>query len=607
MKAEQRVFIDGTSFRDASGRTLLFRGCNLGGDSKLPIDPSRSPADLSFVGRPFPESEADTHFERLSGWGFTIVRLVITWEAVEHAGPGVYDEEYLSYLRAIIKSADRHGVLVLIDPHQDAWSRATGGSGAPAWTLEALGFDLSRLEETGAAVRSGPSWPLNYARYAAATMFTLFFAGNTFAPGRHVEGVPVQEWLQGHFIDAMRHAARRLKDCGNLVGFGTLNEPHPGFIGLPSLDSRSRMLAERGTVPTAFEAMTAASGFPVAADRFRLFGLYRGGPRERINLKGLSLFREGFTCPWREAGVWSIQDGKPVVLRDNWFARGDFASDYLKAFQARFMAELSRKHEHYVFFTEGVPLGPRAQWPIADRVRSDGTPLHIAEAFHWYEGFLLMTKKWRPWLCSDALKGSIVFGKRRVKRSVRRQFMELAAMPRAEGIPALVGEFGIPFDMNRGRAYQDGNWSSHEAAFALNYEALDAAMLHSFVWNYSASNTQKDGDGWNSEDLSIWNAASPEGRAVRGFSRPWPVALSGVPRAFSFEPIARVFTLEWEGLAGISEVFVPAHWYPEGWRAEFAPEDSGQTVLEEAPDRQRLFVNASSPGRCRVRIGPLRG
>jgi hypothetical protein len=65
--------------------------------------------------------------------------------------------------------------------HQDVWSRYSGGSGAPAWTLEAAGFDLHALEESEAAWLKGVKggghvesergvWPCGYQKLAAATM-----------------------------------------------------------------------------------------------------------------------------------------------------------------------------------------------------------------------------------------------------------------------------------------------------------------------------------------------------------------------------------------------------------------------------------------------------
>ena len=66
--------------------------------------------NVSFVGRPFPLEEADEHFRRLLAWGFTFLRFLVTWEAVEHAGPGIYDEEYLDYLVEIVHKAGEHGL-----------------------------------------------------------------------------------------------------------------------------------------------------------------------------------------------------------------------------------------------------------------------------------------------------------------------------------------------------------------------------------------------------------------------------------------------------------------------------------------------------------------
>lgn len=42
---------------------------------------------VSFVNRPFPLQEADLHFQRLARWGCQCLRVLVPWEALEHAGP----------------------------------------------------------------------------------------------------------------------------------------------------------------------------------------------------------------------------------------------------------------------------------------------------------------------------------------------------------------------------------------------------------------------------------------------------------------------------------------------------------------------------------------
>ena len=155
--------ISGSWFKDDHGRTRLLRGVNLGGSSKVPFVPDGAThlrdgfldhRDVSFVGRPFPLETAADHLERLRIWGFNCLRFLITWEAIEHAGPGQYDEAYLDYVTAVVSKAGEFGFQVIIDPHQDMWSRFSGGDGAPGWTLEAAGFDLANSARHGGCLRA---------------------------------------------------------------------------------------------------------------------------------------------------------------------------------------------------------------------------------------------------------------------------------------------------------------------------------------------------------------------------------------------------------------------------------------------------------------------
>jgi len=74
-----------------------------------------------------------------------------------------------------------------------------------------------------------------------------------------------------------------------------------------------------------------------------------------------------------------------------------------------------------------------------------------------------------------------------------------------------------------------------------------------------------------------------------------------MPKLMHFDRKKRLFTFEWEAAAGITELFVPGHWYPEGWQSGFS---GGNAILEEKPEAQRLLVQTSEAGIVRITVSP---
>jgi hypothetical protein len=611
--------ITGNRIIDEEGRTLILRGVNLGGGSKNPFGPPgwslsaeslKNPENASFVGRPFPLEEADSHFERLGRAGLNFLRLIVTWEALEHSGPGLYDEEYLAYLRKILLIAEKWGISVFIDPHQDVWSRWTGGDGAPAWTLEKLGIDLDKLDRTGAAVtrqRYGELhgkpfprmiWPSNYNRYATATMFSLFFGGKAYAPDLLIEGKNVQEWLQGHYYAAFRHCYRRLKNCSAIRGWGIMNEPSQGFIGYADLGLTEIPMVPIGPRPSPWDAIRAASGYPVAVPVHRAFSK-SSSKREILNPGADFLFKEGFVCPWKQAGVWAEENGVPRLLRKDHFSmyknrQVNFMEDFHKPFTLGFIESIKEADEKTIFFLEGVPSGTglalHPEWGKKD-------PANAVNAFHWYDGFALFTKFFSRWFTVSPEKTAFIIGRKKMLAYYSECLAKGVkwASEHMGGIPTLLGEFGLAFDMNKRRAFSSGDYSLHEEALSFYYGAVDANLLHSTIWNYTADNNNKNGDGWNDEDLSIFSEGKE--RAVAGWKRPYPMATAGVPVSFQWDRKKGIFNYRFKADSAITAptvIYLPP---------EFGAKAAITTILryEHKPGEQRLLVyNDGKGGEMRI-------
>jgi hypothetical protein len=598
---------------DEKGRTVQWRGVNLGGSSKVPFSPDgatwkpdslKEDKNLSFIGRPFPLQEADEHFSRLKAWGLTFLRFLVTWEAIEHEGPGIYDQEYLDYLYAVVKKAGEHGLELFIDPHEDVWSRFTGGDGAPRWTLDLIGLETTRLHATGAAFLQQelpdqyPTmiWGTNNDKLAAATLFTLFFAGNDFAPKTRIEDVPVQDYLQSHYINAIKQAAERLKDLPNVIGYDSLNEPSSGYIGVRDIHARAGFPLLKGEAPTIFQSMLLGSGFSQEVDIYDL-GLTRfvkKGARE-MNSARQSAWKEGFEDLWKQHGVWGLDvRGKPQVLIPDYFYKVagrvvDFNRDYFKPFANRFAQEIRSICPEAIIFIESVPNQNELEWDGQDAPS-------IVHAAHWYDDITLVTKRFMDWFTVDTHTGNVVLGKQAVRRCFAGQIAGIIRQSNHQmnGVPTLIGEVGIPFDLGKRKAYRTGDFSNQIRAMDATMAALESNFASFTLWNYTADNTNAHGDQWNDEDLSIFSRDQQKGtgdlndggRALKAILRPYARRIPGEPLSQSFELATRTYRFAFRNdpaILGCLEVYLPAFQYPQGVTV-----NGTQGKFNIDPENQRL-------------------
>jgi len=126
-----RLVADGPLLRDDLGRIVVLRGMNTGGRSKFaPFLPFAFEDEADF------DAQLGPYWDRMAAWGFSVARLVFTWEAVEPT-EGAYDEVFLSRYDRMIDAAWARGIRVIVDFHQDVYAQMYCGDGFPEWTIPA--------------------------------------------------------------------------------------------------------------------------------------------------------------------------------------------------------------------------------------------------------------------------------------------------------------------------------------------------------------------------------------------------------------------------------------------------------------------------------------
>ncbi|KAJ1322981.1 glycoside hydrolase family 5 C-terminal domain-containing protein [Microdochium nivale] len=183
---------------------------------------------------------------------------------------------------------------------------------------------------------------------------------------------------------------------------------------------------------------------------------------------------------------------------------------------------------------------------------------------------------------------------RQIRNIVRHGPLSLGA----DSAPTIIGEIGIPFDVNARAAYRSGNFDVHRDLYNALIAAMEDCLVGFTLWNYNPGNTVEHGDGWNKEDFSMITSDRPPnhapdyrnarheadptytgGRALDVIIRPYAAKIAGEPLRTSWDERTLRFELEWEearqsstssprGLldaledkAHQTEVFMPAYHY----------------------------------------------
>jgi endoglycosylceramidase len=185
-------------FRAPDGRTVILRGVNarVAGLFDVTFDDGRAPLET------IPElTEADV--TRMASLGFNLLRLPLSWSALE-PGPGVWSPTFLDEVAAILGWCRDHGVYVLLDLHQDAWSKEIGEDGAPLWAISPAPEMLL----------GGPLTDLGSRRTSSQVLhaFSAFFTDDA-------------NMLQEQFAVMAQQLASRFRGDPAIVAIEIFNEP----------------------------------------------------------------------------------------------------------------------------------------------------------------------------------------------------------------------------------------------------------------------------------------------------------------------------------------------------------------------------------------------
>jgi endoglycosylceramidase len=185
---------------DALGREVLLRGVNarVRGLFDVTFDDGRQELET------IPVFTGDDCAFLSTQLGLDALRLPVNWSAVEPVR-GEYDQDYLDAITTLVDACAAANVWVLVDLHQDAFSKEIGEDGAPLWAIQPPLTPDQLLE--------GPLDDLGERRMSGVvlTAFESLWSD--------VDG------LVGAYADMAAHLAAAIDGHEGVAGLELMNEP----------------------------------------------------------------------------------------------------------------------------------------------------------------------------------------------------------------------------------------------------------------------------------------------------------------------------------------------------------------------------------------------
>lgn len=203
---------DGQALLTREGDTQLLRGINarVSGLFDVSFTDGRQPLE------PIPDFTSDDA-RRARQLGFNLLRLPLNWSGLEPQ-PGQYSTAYLDRVQEIVDRCRAAGIYVLLDMHQDAFSKEIGEDGAPLWAIQPPPDKLL----------GGPLTDLDARRLSGQVLraFRGFFEEN-------------QQNAQERFTAAVQALLRRFATDEAVVGIELFNEPLAGQDALDAFHAKA--------------------------------------------------------------------------------------------------------------------------------------------------------------------------------------------------------------------------------------------------------------------------------------------------------------------------------------------------------------------------------